>query len=584
VDPIEYIRAVRRRWVLVVLAVALACGVAWITTTVAPVGVGAPVRTYQATTVLLSTGGGVTSAVGNLKTLAALANIPEISKRVAGDIHYRGDPTALGARIQAVGDRETGLLRISATSNVPRTAKVMADKFAAELLGFLKERAETTVATESTTLTKALNELKKQIAALDARVTRASGTQADLLTAQRNAKVQIYGALSSRLQNISSSTDFTAGLVIIQDAVPEVIQTPAGFQPPRSKESRLVFAAILGLIAGVALSLVAERFDTRIKTKKAAEQHFGFPVLAEIPFIPKRKQRRLPVGAARRRKRARLIPPYHPEVANSFRLLGAGLSLGVRNGQKGAKNVVGADTSWGTEWKGEVGEDSPGRGFAILVTSPSPADGKTTVVAHLAFTFAQLGKKVIVLSCDLRRPHVHQIFGVQNKDGLVEALRSNDPGPILNGHIKVTPIERIRLVPSGLATENPAGLLSSERMKRAVAEACERADIVLLDTAPILASADITHLFPVVDAVLLVARVKKTTEELAQRASEVLTRLHAPVAGVALNAVNEVAIPSSYYRYKPVGRGKGGKHANNFSLGDQLRSVGDSRGVGDSPD
>jgi capsular exopolysaccharide synthesis family protein len=545
VEPIEYIRAVRRRWAIVVSAIGVAIALAWITTSVAPVATEAPPPTYQAETVLLNTGSFGVPGVTNLNTLAAIATIPDISERVAEDIKYTaGDPAGLGGRVTAIADTEAGLFRISATDSDPAFAKKLADSFAAQLLGFLRDRIEATNAGQATVLAKEINRLRTQISRLDVRIARASsGTQFELLTAERNAKIQTAGFLTEQLQQLSSSSVGTSvGLLILQEAVPVVLPAPAVFEPPRSRNSRLILGALVGLLGGIALALVLERFDTRIRTKKAAERHFGMPVLAEIPYIPKRKRSRVAAIVPWRRSRedVPVILPYFPRVSDSFRLLGAGISRAALMGRLGA----------GGPWTGRTGGRN-GLGAAILVTSPGPAEGKTTVVANLAMTFAQVGKKVLVLSCDFRRPHIHELFGVANAAGMVEALQSDSGLPILDGHIKQTPIRDVRLVPSGSHPRNTAALLSSDRMRAALDEARRQADIVLLDTAPLLASAEVTHLFPIVDAVVVVARAKRTTAELAERASELLKRLDAPVVGVALNGAMEVPVPSRYYRYYP---------------------------------
>lgn len=541
-EPIEYIRAVRRRWVLVVSAVAVAITLAWVTTSVAPVGTAPRVDNYQATTVLLNTGS-FGQAVGNLSTLAAIATLPDISERVAEDLDYTaGEPTSLGAMVTAIADTEAGLLRISAINTDPAFAAKLADSFAAQLLGFLRDRAEATNVAEARALAREIARLKTQIARLDDRIARAgSGTDYELLAAQRDAKITTHGFLASQLQQLSSSAvGVTSGLLILQEAVPVLMPTPSVFEPPRSRNSRLILASLVGLLGGIALALVLERFDTRIRTKKAAERHFALPVLAEIPFIPKRKRRRLAAVVPWRRSQedVPVILPYFPRVSDSFRLLGAGISRAALMGRLGA----------GGPWTGRGGGRN-GLGAVILVTSPGPAEGKTTVVANLAMTFAQVGKKALVLSCDFRRPHIHELFGVANGAGMAEALQSDSGFPVLDGHIKQTPIRDVRLVPSGSHPRNTAALLSSDRMRAALDEARREADIVLLDTAPLLASAEVTHLFPLVDAVVVVARAKRTTAEIAERASELLKRLDAPVVGVALNGAMEVPVPSSYYRY-----------------------------------
>jgi capsular exopolysaccharide synthesis family protein len=186
----------------------------------------------------------------------------------------------------------------------------------------------------------------------------------------------------------------------------------------------------------------------------------------------------------------------------------------------------------------------------ILVSGPGPGEGKSTVVANLAAAFAEVGKKVLILSCDLHRPTIHLMFGVPNSRGLTDALRSQrDGSAIVNGQGWRTPIPNVRLVPSGIVPEKPGELLSSPLMRQVIAQAREVADIVLIDTAPILASSDATHLFPLVDAVLVVGRAGRTTALSAQRSSELLLRLGAPVVGAALNGSTEAALPRGYYGY-----------------------------------
>jgi capsular exopolysaccharide synthesis family protein len=579
VDPIEYIRAVRRRWLLVVGAVAVAITIAWVTTSVAPVGIGPVVNNYEATTVLLQTGGNPLG--GNLATLASITTIPDISRKVAEEINYtQGDPAALGRFVIATGDTEAGLLEISATDTDPEFARSLSDTFAKQLLVFLRERVERTNQAELSSLNKAITRLRNEIARLDAQINRAStGTQFEILTAQRNARIQTLTLLINQAQQISASSLESVGLLILQDAVPVVLPAPNVFQPPRSRNSRLILAALVGLLGGVALSLVLERFDTRIRNKRAAEKHFAQPVLAEIPFIPKRKRRRLAAVVPWRKSRedVPVILPYFPRVSDSFRLLGAGISRTTL--LRRAPNAG--------PWAGRPGSGD-GSGAVILVTSAGPSEGKTTVVANLAMTFAQVGKRVLVMSCDFRRPHIHELFGVQNTVGLVDALQSSDTDrPVLDGHIEQTPIRDVRLVPSGAHPRNTAALLSSERMRAALDEARRQADIVLIDTAPLLASAEVTHLFPLVDAVVVVARAKRTTGEIAERASELLKRLDAPVVGVALNGAMEVPVPSSYYRYytQPMGepRGKGPREGPEPNGQGRSQVEEEPDRVGDSP-
>jgi capsular exopolysaccharide synthesis family protein len=265
------------------------------------------------------------------------------------------------------------------------------------------------------------------------------------------------------------------------------------------------------------LALMLARFDTRIRSREAAEEHFQLPVLAEIPIIP-------------RADRTRVVAASEPPSATgeAFGLLGA--------------EMVRLPAPYGD---GDV-VDQAGRvpPQTILVTSAGNAEGKSTVVANLAVAMSEMGKRVLVISCDFRHPAVHRLFGVPNT-GLADALElaSSNGRPVLEGHIQTTPFPEIWVVPSGPPSKRPGELLGSVAMRRALSEARSAADVILLDTAPILAGSEATQLLTEVDAVLLVARSGITTTELAQRASGLLRRLRAPVLGVALNAAESPAAP-----------------------------------------
>jgi Mrp family chromosome partitioning ATPase len=126
---------------------------------------------------------------------------------------------------------------------------------------------------------------------------------------------------------------------------------------------------------------------------------------------------------------------------------------------------------------------------------------------------------------------------------------------LLNGYIKDTIVKNVRLVPSGPNTKNSGELLSSREMEAAIAEARELADVVLIDTAPLLAAGEATLLFSKVDGVLVVSRAGRTTPDAAGRARDLLMRLDAPMLGVVLNAAEGSGVPYYYYPLRERRRG-----------------------------
>lgn len=542
-NPVEYVRILRRRWLVIALIFAAALAAGWLTTTVVPVGPA--IRSYRATTVILNTGTLNVPGISSLDTVAALTTVGEVPERVAEKINYQGDPVALGARVRAFAEGETGILRISASSKQPQEARVLADTFADELLGFLIDRKAETISDQAEFLNDRLETMEAEIQALDRQIVDAAEPAARLYTARRDAKVRIYGVLYEQYQSLVSAVADPGTLQIIQKASPQpVIQ--GGFQPPRSRAGRMTFAGVLGLVVGVGLVLLLERIDTKIRTKRAAEQYFSLPVLAEIPRLSWRDSRRVAIGAAE--------DPRSP-WADSFRLLEAGVSRLASDGERGGEQAPTEEAIAGA--RNPATRKGPDRSRTILVTSPGPGEGKTMVVANLAATYADLGKKVLVLSCDFRRPKIHRLFGVPNEMGLTEALRSGNGRPLLRGHVRSTSLSNVRVVPSGAVPQRGGELLTSKNMRYALSEARRDADVVLVDTPPFLATSDASHLFLDVDAVLVVARAGRTTSEVAERSSELLRRLRAPVVGVVLNAATEEIVPRGYYRAERGAEGNG---------------------------
>jgi capsular exopolysaccharide synthesis family protein len=511
-EPAELIRAVRRRWPVVVVTVLVAAVAGWLTTRIVPTG--PPVVTYEAQAVLLSDqatsfGGFPGSGVYNLRTIAALTTVGDVPERVAEEIGFTGDPVELTQSVRSSGDTETGLLRITATSTDSDQAVLLANTFAEQLKAFITERTSVSSRETAQVLKQELDELDEEIAALNAQI-GSDLTGDDVLVAQRDVLTGRYAALNSSYEQLTSAAQLVPALTTIQDAVPFPV-AEQGFFQVRSWPSRLILSVVLGLLASIGIVFLLERVDTRIHSKEAAERHFDLPVLAEIPYVRKWKARS---GIAV------TTDPKSP-AADSFRLLAAGV---VRR--------------------------PPTPPQVILVTGPGPSEGKSTVTANLAAAFAEVGKKVLVLSCDLHRPTIHGFFGIPNSKGLTDALRvENDGHAIINGQRWRTALPNVRLVPSGFVPEKPGELLSSPLMREVIAEAREVADIVLIDTAPILAASDATYLFPLVDAVLVVGRAGKTTAEAARRTTELLLRLGAPVVGTALNGTARSELPPGYYDY-----------------------------------
>lgn len=613
-DPVEYLRAFRRRWPIVAAALVLTLGAGWLATAAsnpdrpqaAPAG-----TTFQATTLLLNVGsseGTTQSGLGGLSTAAALATVGEVPRRAANKIGFEGSAAELASQVQASANSDTLLLSITASATAPKEARQIADTFAAELIAFLRKEKTTLADQGAANAGAAVEALGERIEALDAEIAVAPDTEQGVLEA-RKATLESQRQLYATQQEQLAATVTTDSLLVIQDAVAEPI-TASGFQAPRTRSSRLLVAGVIGLLAGLALVLVLERFDTRIRTKEAAERHFGSSVLAVIPNANKRTNvifaagLGLGLGVLSIALAAKELLASDPSLTTLLAALGVGIAavvgwgLALKQGSKLNKGLDVRPSARSTSPFGDTfrllaaamaprasrsstpsRQNHPARGMTpsdaarvleggvrsdasrqtanghrplrtLLVTSAAPSEGKSTVTANLAASYAELGKKVVVLSCDFHRPVVHELLGVENGAGLVDALKETESGAILNGHVRQTDIANVKLVSSGSIQGDPetGELLSSPRMRAALDEIRFNSDIVLIDTPPLLTSSEATLLANEVDGVLVVARAGRTTADLAKRTGEYLRRIEANVVGVALNGSNDSTLPSSFYR------------------------------------
>lgn len=179
----------------------------------------------------------------------------------------------------------------------------------------------------------------------------------------------------------------------------------------------------------------------------------------------------------------------------------------------------------------------------LVVTSPAPEAGKSTTLANLAVTMAQAGKQVALVDCDLRRPSLHDIFGISNATGLTSVILDDTTSA---PPLRETGVAGLRLLTSGPLPPNPAELLGSRRMSELIQSLRDQADMVLFDAPPVIAVTDAAILASQVDGVLLVLNAGVTRREHAQRAKAALDKVNARLVGTVLN---NVKLDTSLYGY-----------------------------------
>jgi tyrosine-protein kinase Etk/Wzc len=268
----------------------------------------------------------------------------------------------------------------------------------------------------------------------------------------------------------------------------------------------------LGLFLGVGLAVLLEKLDDSVKSADDLRDQLGISILGMIPAIKIDRDEQASLGPAIER----LVTHADPRspVAESYRSLRTSL-LFARTHQ---------DLR------------------TLVLTSPGPADGKSTTVANLAITFAQQGQRTLLIDADLRRAVLDKTFSVPRSPGLTDAIIG---GATIAQAAHPTQVPNLFVMASGNFPPNPSELLGSNAMRKVLAEVREQFDIVLFDSPPLLAVTDAAVLSTMVDGTVLVVRMGSTATEAARRALAQLRAVHGRVLGFLMNDVNYKS--SSYY-------------------------------------
>jgi len=320
---------------------------------------------------------------------------------------------------------------------------------------------------------------------------------------------------------------------------------------PNKKTNAMVGMAI-GLILGFALAFVVEAMDTSIGTIEDVERTTGLQVLGVIPSIA--------VDEDEQALATQSVVTFDPDHVRTRdikeRLLE--LDTSVRQSQNGTgvfkpqlityhdpKSPISEayrTLRTNVQFKGAIGDMK-----TLTVTSSGPQEGKTTTLCNLAVAMAQSGLKVLAMGCNLRRPALHKLLGINKKPGVTDILIGARKWEEV---VQKTGIENLHAFCSGPIPPNPSELLASDEMTELIRQVREAYDIVIFDCPPILPVTDAAVLSAKCDSVLLVYYVGKAAREALVRAKVQLENVGAKILGVVLNHIPaEGRLGYSYYYY-----------------------------------
>lgn len=414
-------------------------------------------------------------------------------------------------RVSAAAVGQTDVIRVSARSTDPGDARLIANAYATSYIEFRRKQAVDDLFAAGQQLQSKIDSLNQQIEPLNAQLNSADARTRPAVEARVQPQIDSLVSQQTLFKQKLDQLQVDAALKTGGAQLVTPASVPVDPVEPRPKRTAAV-ALVVGLMFGVGVAFFFDYLDDSIKTKEDLERvAHGIPVLGLIPAVP----------GWRDREETRVISRDEPTspVAEAYRSLRTSVQF--------------------------LGLDRPVQ--AMLLTSANAGEGKTTTLSNLAVALGRAGQEVIVVDCDLRRPRLHQFFGVSNAVGFTSVLLGDTP---LSGALqRVGGEERLRILASGPLPPNPSELLSSPRAAELFAALRRHADVVLVDASPVLPVTDAAVLSAQVDATLLVVSANSTTRKQATRAIEILRQVDAHLVGTVFNGVKEEGGYGYAYQY-----------------------------------
>ena len=346
--------------------------------------------------------------------------------------------------------------------------------------------------------------------------------QYDMLKHEVDTNRQIYQTMLQRVKETSIASALKAANVRVIDPA------KAPLHPYKPNLPVNAAAGLLcGLMLGVTGIILRSKADGTVREPGDAGMLLGIPELGVIPSAdPRTRISRALAAFARQTEREnqslQTIPARNMSsmVADSFRaVLASILFAGARQ-----------------------------RTRVLVVTSASPAEGKTTTASHLAVTVANMGRRVLLIDGDIRSPRIHRIFGLENSTGLTTTLKQVAVNDMLTDtFIQETGVPNLHVLTSGPALQAGADLLFSASMPTLINRYKDEYDMVFIDTPPMLVMPDARVLGSIADGVVLVASAGQTSRSAIQAAYGRFVEDRTPVLGVVLNKWNAKMSAHTYY-------------------------------------
>ena len=412
--------------------------------------------------------------------------------------------------VSSLGCHANGLTAIFSCSFTARSP-LMAAASANALADVFQQREKAWTDSRYQALISHLQQQEKSaqqtIVQLQSELQTASFSHDTAQTGPLSAQLQAAQSRDSGLVQLEAQARQAAASVAAIVRVTQLAQVPTSPSSPHpTLNALLAIFLVFGLTIASAVGIYA--LDDSVRGEDELKELTGLPILGVIPFVSSLK------GHSRMPEMLLSVHYPHSTAAEMFRVARANFAFSRL--------------------------DAPLR--SLLVSSALQDEGKSTVAANLAAVFAESGKRTILVDLDLRRPSVSKVFQTPDR-GLTNLIV--DDAPDVKEFLVSTSIPNLRVLPAGPIPPNPAELLSSTRMGHVMRRLIELADLVIVDSPPILAVADAVIASGLCDAAVLVTRPDRLERRAVKRAMDVARGAGMPLVGLIVNG--QAGNDATYY-------------------------------------
>jgi len=438
----------------------------------------------------------------SLQDQATLMTARPSLEKVIDKLKLKQKPDELAAQIDVKVERSSNIMTVNVVNDSPYRAKAIANMLVATHLEVTKKSSINELSRAADQVNIKLKDAEDEIIALAKETAKYRSEAPDDLQAKLDLAVRLYVMMAEKHEQLNIAKELrTSDVQLVSPAVAP--EDPISPKPLRNT----TLAVFAGLAVGLMFALGLEQLDNKIRTAEEVEEAYGLPLIGMIPYNPtmaKRSEIVVHRGAT-------------SPTAEAYRMVRTNLEF--------------------------FSAGEPIR--ALMVTSANPNEGKSSFSINLAAAFAHTGLKVILMSADLRRPTIQNFVGASNENGLSAYLGGYIPD--IDQIIVGSPVDGLDIIPGGRVPPNPAELLGSDRMAKLMVALKDRADLVIVDTPPVLSVADARVVSRYTDAVLVISDHTSTTKEDGQKVRTTLSNTDIRQLGVVLNKVPSKELGSYGY-------------------------------------